>query len=198
MEVSYKDSPLRNAPHFKHLQDIKRTDGEKLDASKRLANPDSEEALPFTQDQVMSESKRCLGCGTYKASFEGFPEYFGKICLACHDCEAICPNDALIMPNFYRVDEGRFASDYDFPLDSRDGLPNPLRLERPVPFKEIESQITPTEKVIYERRSVRTFKPDPVPRELIERVLEAGRFAPTAGNCIGYKVTVITDREVSG
>lgn len=196
MEVSYKDLPLLNAPHFKHLQGIKRTDGGKLDASKRLANLDLEEALSFTQDQVMSESKRCLGCGTYKASFEGFPEYFGKICLACHDCESICPNDALIMPNFYRVDEGRFASDYDFPLDSRDGLPNPLRLERPAPFKEIESQITPTEKVIYERRSVRTFKPDPVPRELIERVLEAGRFAPTAGNCIGYKVTVITDREV--
>lgn len=196
MEVSYKDLPLRNAPHFKHLQDIKRTDGEKLDASKRLANPDLEETMPFTPDQITSESKRCLGCGTYKASFEGFPEYFGKICLACHDCESICPNDALIMPNFFRIDEGRFATDYDFPVDSRDGLPNPLRLERPVPFKEIESQITPTEKVIYERRSVRTFKPDPVPRELIERVLEAGRFAPTAGNCIGYKVTVITDREV--
>ncbi|MFZ2399121.1 MAG: FAD-dependent oxidoreductase [Smithella sp.] len=85
MEVSYKDLPLRNASHFKHLQDIKRTDVEKLEASKRLANPDSEEALPFTQDQVMSESKRCLGCGSYKASFEGFPEYFGKICpgLSC-------------------------------------------------------------------------------------------------------------------
>ncbi|MBN1470423.1 MAG: FAD-dependent oxidoreductase [Syntrophaceae bacterium] len=196
MEVSYRDLPLRNAPHFKHLQDIKRTDGAKLDASKRLVNPDLEEALPFTQDQVMSESKRCLGCGTYKASFEGFPEYFGKICLACHDCESICPNDALMMPNFFRIDEGRWATDYDFPADSRDGFPNPLRLERPAPFEEIESQITPTEKVIYERRSVRTFKPDPVPRELIERVLEAGRFAPTAGNCIGYKVTVITDRDV--
>jgi NADPH-dependent glutamate synthase beta subunit-like oxidoreductase/nitroreductase len=196
MEVSYKGFPLLNAPHFKNIQNIKRTDGEKLDASKRLANPDSEEALPFSQDQVMNESKRCLGCGTCKASFEGFPEYFGKICLACHDCEAICPNDALIMPNFFRIDEGRFATDYDFPADSRDGLPNPLRLEKPVPFKEIESQITPTEKVIYERRSVRTFKPDPLPKDLIERVLEAGRFAPTAGNCIGYKVTVITDRDV--
>jgi formate dehydrogenase major subunit len=134
MEVSYKDLPLRNASHFKHLQDIKRTEVEKLEASKRLANPDSEEALPFTQDQVMSESKRCLGCGSYKASFEGFPEYFGKICLACHDCESICPNDALIMPNFFRIDEGRFATDYDYPLDSRDGLPNPLRLEKPLPL----------------------------------------------------------------
>ncbi|MDD5525722.1 MAG: FAD-dependent oxidoreductase, partial [Smithella sp.] len=35
MEVSYKDLPLRNASHFKHLQDIKRTEVEKLEASKR-------------------------------------------------------------------------------------------------------------------------------------------------------------------
>jgi nitroreductase len=184
------------APHFRDTEDFKRTDGAKLDAAKRLASPDSEEALPFGQDHAISESRRCLGCGSFKAEFQGFPEYFGKICLACHDCETVCPNGAVMMPNFYRVDEGRFASDYDFPLDSRDGMPNPLRLEKPAPFSEIESQITSTEKIIYERRSVRIFKPDPVPRELIERVLEAGRFAPTAGNCIGYKVTVITDKKV--
>jgi len=195
-EVSYKGIPLFGAPHFRDTEDFKRNDGEKLDASKRLASPNAEEALPFGQEQAVSESKRCLGCGSYKASFAGFPEYFGKICLACHDCETVCPNRAVIMPNFYRVNEGRFATDYDFPLDSRDGMPNPLRLEKPEPFSEIESQITPTEKVIYERRSVRIFKPDPVPKELIERVLEAGRFAPTAGNCIGYKVTVITDKQV--
>ncbi|MFA5322124.1 MAG: NAD(P)-binding protein [Smithella sp.] len=195
-EVSYKDIPLMGAPHFRDTEDFKRNDGEKLDVSKRLANPDAEEALPFGQDQAASESRRCLGCGSFKASFAGLPEYFGKICLACHDCETVCPNRAVVMPNFYRIDEGRFATDYDFPLDSRDGMPNPLRLEKPAPFTEIESHITSTEKVIYERRSVRIFKPDPVPRELIERVLEAGRFAPTAGNCIGYKVTVITDKEV--
>jgi len=196
MEISYKGIPLLGAPHFRDTEDFRRNDGEKLDAAKRLASPNAEEALPFGQDKAVSESRRCLNCGSCKASFEGFPEYFGKICLACHDCETICPSKAVIMPNFYRVDEGRFASDYDFPMDSRDGMPNPLRLERPAPLSEIESQITSTEKVIYERRSVRVFRPDPVPRELIERVLEAGRFAPTAGNCIGYKVTVITDKEV--
>lgn len=196
MEISYKGIPLMGAPHFRDTEDFRRNDGEKLDAARRLASPDAEDALPFGREEAVSESKRCLNCGSCKASFAGFPEYFGKICLACHDCETVCPNHALLMPNFYRVDEGRFASDYDFPLDSRDGMPNPLRLGRPAPFREIESQITPTEKVIYERRSVRIFKPDPVPRELIERVLEAGRFAPTAGNCIGYKVTVITDKEI--
>jgi nitroreductase len=40
----------------------------------------------------------------------------------------------------------------------------------------------PVEKVILERRSIRIFKDKPVPDGLIRRVLEAGRFAPTAGN----------------
>jgi hypothetical protein len=36
----------------------------------------------------------------------------------------------------------------------------------------------PVEKVIMERRSIRNFKKEPVPDNLIRRVLEAGRFAP--------------------
>jgi len=50
--------------------------------------------------------------------------------------------------------------------------------------------------VIYRRRSVRVYKKDPVPKELIKRVLEAGRFAPSAGNCQGWKFIVVTDRDV--
>ncbi|HDT13892.1 MAG TPA: nitroreductase [Candidatus Aminicenantes bacterium] len=32
------------------------------------------------------------------------------------------------------------------------------------------------------RRTIRRFKPDPVPRELLERLAEAGRLAPSAAN----------------
>ncbi|MRR37635.1 nitroreductase, partial [bacterium] len=120
--------------------------------------------------------------------------YFGQVCLACHNCDAICPQGAISMKTFYRVDEGRWATDLDTPVDVQDGLPNPLRLDRPLPFKEIESGITETERIIYTRRSVRVFRKDPVPRHMIERILEAGRFAPTAGNCVGFKFIVITDR----
>ena len=35
---------------------------------------------------------------------------------------------------------------------------------------------------IFSRRSTRRMKPEPVPRELIERVIEAGRAAPSGGN----------------
>ena len=36
-------------------------------------------------------------------------------------------------------------------------------------------------KTIKERRSVRSFKVDPVPREALDSILEAGTFAPTGG-----------------
>ncbi len=33
--------------------------------------------------------------------------------------------------------------------------------------------------VMRQRRSVRSYKADPVPRELLEKVLEAGTYAPS-------------------
>ena len=35
---------------------------------------------------------------------------------------------------------------------------------------------------IVDRRTIRRFKPDPVPRELLERLVDAGRLAPSAAN----------------
>lgn len=43
------------------------------------------------------------------------------------------------------------------------------------------------------RRSVRSFKPEPVSRELLERVVNAGRLAPTARNEQPWEFVVITD-----
>jgi nitroreductase len=41
--------------------------------------------------------------------------------------------------------------------------------------------------------STRRFRDDPVPRELIERVLDNARFAPSGGNRQGWRVIVVTD-----
>ncbi len=43
--------------------------------------------------------------------------------------------------------------------------------------------------------STRRFKPDPVPRDVLERVLDNARFAPSGGNRQGWRVIVITDRD---
>ncbi len=43
--------------------------------------------------------------------------------------------------------------------------------------------------------STRRFTEEPVPREVLERVLDNARFAPSGGNRQGWRVIVVTDRE---
>jgi nitroreductase len=47
--------------------------------------------------------------------------------------------------------------------------------------------------VIRARRSIRGYKPDPVPTEALERILEAARLAPTASNRQPFQLIVVTD-----
>ena len=49
--------------------------------------------------------------------------------------------------------------------------------------------------LIQGRRSVRTFRPDPVPRALIERVLDAARWAPSPHGRMPWRFAVITTAE---
>jgi nitroreductase/ketosteroid isomerase-like protein len=49
-------------------------------------------------------------------------------------------------------------------------------------------------RTIGERRTVRKYKPDPVPDEHLTRILDAARFAPTAGNVQPWRFVVIRDR----
>ncbi len=44
------------------------------------------------------------------------------------------------------------------------------------------------------RRSIRRFKPDPVPDEVIRKVLDIARYAPSAANRQPWDVVVIKDR----
>jgi nitroreductase len=46
-------------------------------------------------------------------------------------------------------------------------------------------------KLIATRYSVRAYKPDPVPDELLQQILEAARLAPTAANRQAFQVIVI-------
>lgn len=54
----------------------------------------------------------------------------------------------------------------------------------------------PVEKVIFERRSIRAFKKEPLPDSMIQRILEAGRFAPSAGNAQPWKFIVVKSPEI--
>lgn len=47
------------------------------------------------------------------------------------------------------------------------------------------------QELIRHRYSVRAYKPDPVPDDLLAQVLEAGRLAPTAANKQPFRIIVI-------
>ena len=45
------------------------------------------------------------------------------------------------------------------------------------------------------RRSVRSYQDKPIPEEVLTRILEAGRMAPSGGNRQPWKFVVVTDKE---
>jgi len=186
-EIDYTGVP------FPEIRRANRNEAADIAVKQRLEHPDMEVSTTLKDSRALSEAARCLGCGLNEPKFTGV-QYFGKICIACHNCQAVCPQEALVFPHFYRVDEGRFAYDLDYPEVGK-GFPNPLQLEKAVPLSEIDDRLTGVERVLYRRRSVRVYKDEPVPKELIKRVIEAGRFAPSAGNCQGWKFVVATDKQ---
>ncbi|HZA24327.1 MAG TPA: nitroreductase family protein [Dehalococcoidia bacterium] len=48
------------------------------------------------------------------------------------------------------------------------------------------------------RRTTREFKPDPVPEEVVYKILQAARWAPSSGNSQPWHFIVITDRDTWG
>jgi alkylation response protein AidB-like acyl-CoA dehydrogenase/NAD-dependent dihydropyrimidine dehydrogenase PreA subunit len=107
-------------------------------------------------------------------------------CFSCFNCMVACPVDAIAIVDAYHVDEGFYATD-----------PHPLPVK--MPYEPLNAEGNPDEwsvieRAVFERRSVRNFKDEPVPESFIRRVLEAGRFAPSGGNCQPWKFIVITDK----
>ena len=47
---------------------------------------------------------------------------------------------------------------------------------------------------IHSQRAIRYFKPDPVPDDMIRRLIEAGTKAPSGGNRQGWKFLVVSDQ----
>jgi nitroreductase len=50
--------------------------------------------------------------------------------------------------------------------------------------------------IIATTRSMRRLKPDPVPPELIRKILEAGTAAPSGGNMQRWRFLVVTDTNI--
>ncbi|MCX6347899.1 MAG: nitroreductase family protein [Candidatus Aureabacteria bacterium] len=91
-------------------------------------------------------------------------------CFACGHCGAVCPTEAISHP------EARVESHLTV---------------GPGPAVNPDAVL----KLLRERRSVRFYRPEPLPREMLEKIIEAGRYAPTGSNSQNVHYLVFTDPE---
>lgn len=75
--------------------------------------------------------------------------------------------------------------------DMRAGKKVQLEESLPVPFTDREMEVV--DKLIWARRSIRDWEKKPVPEEMIVKILEAGRAAPTGCNLDIVRFVVIRD-----
>lgn len=55
--------------------------------------------------------------------------------------------------------------------------------------------LTTTKEAIEKRRSIRKFKPDPIPDEYITALLDAARLAPSGSNAQPWRFKIVKDKE---
>lgn len=147
------------------------------------------------QGGVAVESGKCIHCGlciencilrALEMDERQVPQLKQDgLCFSCHNCIVACPVDAVSMTTPYRVDGGYYASEsgssYKMPLEPYDANGE-------------SGEWNEVERLVLNRRSVRNFTGESVSEHLIRRVLEAGRFAPSAGNCQPWRFVVVSDQ----
>ena len=121
-------------------------------------------------------TKDCIGCERCVAICPSFvldmveaksAVVRGEWCIGCGHCGAVCPTEAILH-------EG---SCFDM---------HPKKGEAPATSPEI------LEFLLRERRSVRIYTRDPVPEEVLNKILDAGRYAPTGTNSQNVHYVVLT------
>ena len=111
------------------------------------------------------KKEKCIGCGACVKDclgkaiklIDGKADYV-RNCMHCGHCVAICPVGAVSIPGYDMEDVEEYEKD-TFTVQPENFL-------RAVKF----------------RRSIRNFKDEPIEREKMERILDVGRYTPTAKN----------------
>ena len=94
-----------------------------------------------------------------------------KYCVTCGHCFMVCPSGAIHILGF---------EDIEIPSYSK---------EMPVSSEALET-------LLRRRRSIRHYKPDPVSKKHLEKILEAAALVPAAHNWRAFKAYVCTDKAV--
>ena len=127
---------------------------------------------------ILIDSQKCVACELCASDCPrellsvqgGKLSYYDDNCLLCGHCVCVCPQNALQI------------QEYD--MSETDEITSPAP---PVSPDALLSTIK-------RRRSVRRFRPDPVPGEILNQIIQAGRYTPTARNAQDVRYIVIRDR----
>ena len=127
---------------------------------------------------VVINKETCIGCGfcvddcSRKAIelVNDIAEVDLSLCNECAHCVAVCPQESIIMPE-YDEDEILEYNKNKLNLDSDDFLY----------FQKF-------------RRSIRQFKDKEVEEDKLDKIIEAGRYSPTASNRQMNRYIVIKDK----
>ena len=171
-----------------------------LESLKQAYMPETDFPVRSINKEKCTKCGRCFDtCPTYGYSWKKdefpLPSGYGgfeQACFGCWNCVAVCPADAITMRGSYSVVKGRYKDS----LTGKVRPPEPLGGKKGKSYKELRKELTEVEHAIYTRRSNRLFKKKDVPDEMLKRIIEAGRFAPSAGNCQPYKFIVLTNRDL--
>lgn len=99
---------------------------------------------------------------------DGKAEFMYENCIQCGHCYAICPVNAVTMTRYGEVLE-----------------------EKPLSMTEFDSDMLLH--AMRSRRTIRKFKSEPVSQDMIDKIIEAGRYCPTGTNAQDFSFTVIRD-----
>jgi nitroreductase len=94
----------------------------------------------------------------------------GEWCIGCGHCGAVCPTEAVLQ-------EATSLENYPGRGSVPAISPETLKL------------------LLRERRSVRKYSEVPVPKDILQKVLEAGRYAPTGSNSQNVHYIVLSSEE---
>ncbi len=129
------------------------------------------------------DQQKCTGCrkcvqecGYFRVNKEikkaGYNDPMG-LCNWCGHCIAVCPENAVQYVEF--DDEPREISAITVQ-------------DRSIPYKNMEQ-------MFQAHRSIRRYKPDLVPRDVMKKVIDAIRYAPTGGNNREFTISVVSNQQ---
>ena len=126
---------------------------------------------------VKINEEKCIGCSLCVKDCPSSNLYLenGKAhtngigCIECGHCYAICPQNAVSIEGY------------------------PCKDEAVVPMTEIDSDTLLA--AMKSRRSVRRFTSQPVEKEKLRKILEAGRYAPTGANAQNISYTILGSKQ---